>query len=58
MINLLIRILSFVICLGLLAGGIFLTITETMKNDEMKSDWSEAMETPWLPAVEDDATNE
>lgn len=51
--NLLVWILSFVICLGLLVGGILLTVQETMDNmDDISADWQDVVDTPWLPGLE------
>ena len=49
MINWLIRILSFVICLALLAGGVILTVSFTMDNDDLKADFQDISDAPWIP---------
>ena len=50
--NLLIRLLSFIICLGLLAGGAILSFVLTIENEDLMKSWQEVQETPWLPALE------
>ena len=50
--NLLIRLLSLIICLLLLAGGAFLSFILTIENEDLMKSWQEVQETPWLPALE------
>ena len=58
MINLLIRVVSWIICLGLLIGGIVLTVTATMENEEFHSDLNDISVTDWIPAPQDNSGNE
>lgn len=58
MIKLLIRILSFVICIGLLVGGAILSFNETKKNDELSADFDDIMQTPWIAGVGQNADGE
>ena len=56
MINLLIRILSFVICAGLLIGGAILSYTETMANDKFMNDLADIETADWF-ITEEPSTN-
>ena len=51
--KLLIRFLSLIICVCLIAGGAYLAYTETMKNEEMFADWDAVMNTPFIPGTEE-----
>ena len=48
-VNLINRILALVIGLALLAGGAYLTYTETMANEEMFADWEKMLAMPFIP---------
>ena len=50
--NLLIRLISFVICVGLFIAGLSLTIAETMSNEAFLKDFEEIGNAKWLPEVE------
>ena len=56
--NLLIRLLSFIICLGLLAGGAILSFILTMENEDLMKSWQDVQEASWLPALENDSEGE
>ena len=56
--NLLIRLLSFIICLGLLAGGAILSFVLTIENEDLMKSWQEVQEASWLPALENDSEGE
>lgn len=58
MINLLIRILSLIICVGLLVGGAILSYNATMENDEFMSDLDDISEAQWIAGIEDSAGQE
>ena len=58
MINLLIRILSLIICVGLLVGGAILSYNATMENDEFRSDLDDISEAQWIAGIEDAAGQE
>lgn len=58
MMNLLIRILSFTICIGLLVGGAMLSYKKTKDNKELTADLDDVKQTPWVAAIETDAGNE
>ena len=51
--NLFIRLFSFIICISLLAGGIALTIVETMSNPELMADFEEVNNAEWIPGFSD-----
>ena len=51
MIKLLIRLLSLVICVGLLAGGAYLAYIKTMENEEFFSDLSDIGDADWVAGV-------
>ena len=50
--NLLIRLISFIICVGLFIAGLALTITETISNEAFLKDFEEIGNAKWLPEVE------
>lgn len=52
MMKFFLSILSLIISLALLAGGIYLSVTETLKNDKLLSDWDDMMNTEWIAPVE------
>ncbi len=52
MINLLIRLISFTICICLLVGGAMLSYNATKDNEKLAADWQDVVETPWLAGVE------
>ena len=52
MIKFLIRLFSFVLCLGILAGGAYLSYTSS-DFEAIGNDWEELMAAPWLPGLED-----
>ena len=56
--NLLIRLLSFIICLGLLAGGAILSFILTMENEDLMKSWQDVQEASWLPALENNSEGE
>ncbi len=56
--SLLLRLLSFIICLGLLAGGAILSFVLTMENEDLMKSWQEVQEAPWLPALDNDPEGE
>lgn len=51
MMNLLIRLISLIVCLGLLVGGAILTYTETMKNDKFFDSFEEINNAEWIPGI-------
>lgn len=51
MANLLNRLISLVVCLAILAGGIYLSIEETKKNEELKADLEDVTLTDWVPGL-------
>ena len=53
--NLLIRILSFALCLLVLAGGGFLTFTLTTSNEELMKDWNDVVQAEWFPGMHAEA---
>lgn len=55
MINLLIRILSFVICAGLLVGGLVLSYVETMENEKFMADLADIETAEWF-VIEEPST--
>lgn len=52
MMNLIIRLISFAVCVGLLIAGITLTIGQTMKNDKLWADVEQVNNAKWLPESE------
>ena len=50
--------LSFIICLGLLAGGAILSFILTMENEDLMKSWQDVQEASWLPALENDSEGE
>ena len=49
--NLIIRLVSFVVCILLIVGGVMLSIDATKKNEELTADWQDVMETPFVPGA-------
>ena len=58
MINWLIRILSLIICVALLAGGAYITYLETTENEKLASDWKEVESAEWIVTVENNSDAE
>ena len=55
MANLLNRLISLIVCLAILAGGIYLSIEETKKNEELKADLDDVVNTEWIPGIENNS---
>ena len=55
MLNFLNRLISFVVCLGILAGGIYLSVEETRKNEEFQADIVDVEVTEWIPGIENNS---
>ena len=56
--NLIIRLVSFVICIGLLVGGAMISFTLTKENEELQADLADIAETPLIPGIQTSSTED